>query len=293
MKILVTTGILLLSISLVQAQADNQINKRQARKSERMRLNSKRDNSIIKYNDTIYYSGAKHMVLKESGSYGYYNIYDLDGNHIFRVQRFQVQQGDILSIGVNYSEFTYMGNEDEKAYVRCGESYTDISRHLVNNQVMAFGTFNEAQWERYRKLNPRPKSEESLVNKGTEALGKAIDKGVEKLDEVVSNPSPNPNPEQVTRNKTANLLVVDREIYQDGKVIGTFKLENQQEGADKYRAYTVFYKKNNKTCASIRICDTQPNQPSKIAVIKDGKVLKDESKNLEQLLILLVDNNYL
>lgn len=284
---------LLFASILTQAQADKQINKRQAKKSERMRLNSKRYNSIIKYNDTIYYNGAKHMVLKESGGEGYYNIYDMNGNHIFRVQRIQIQQGKLISIGVSYSVFTYVGNEEQHAYSRCGSSYTDISRHLINNQVLAFGTFNEAQWEKYRKLNPRPQSDESLVDKSVESIGETIDKGVEKLNEVVSNPTPNPNPEQVTRNKTANLLVVDREIYQDGKVIGAFKLENQQEGVDTYRAYTVFYKKNGKVCASIRVCDTKADQPSKIAVVKDGKVLKNESKNLEQLLILLVDNNYL
>jgi hypothetical protein len=291
MKIAITIiGLLLMSSSLILGQADKRIAKRQAKKSEQMRLNSMRYNTVIKYNDTIYYNGVKHMILKESGSYGYYNIYDMNGTHIFRVQRFQVQQGGILGVGVNYSEFTYIGNEEQKAYARCGEGYTEITRHLVNNEVVAFGTFNEGQWEKYRKINPRPNSEESLVDKGVNALGESIDLGVKKLDQAVNNP--NPNPHQIVRNKTANLLVVDRDIYQDGKVIGTFKMENQQEGMDKYRAYTVFFK-NGKVCASIRICDTNAAQNSKVAAVKDGKVLLDESKNLEALLTLLVDNNYL
>jgi hypothetical protein len=69
-------------------------------------------------------------------------------------------------------------------------------------------------------------------------------------------------------------------------------MENQQEGGDKYRAYTVFFK-NGKVCASIRICDTNAAQNSKVAAVKDGRVLLNDSKNLETLLTLLVDNNYL
>jgi hypothetical protein len=242
----------------------------QARRHQDAVLESVKCNCVMYSMDTIYKAGKPQMLATRSGGYGSFNIYTLDGSHLFQVRRVEFRKGRIVGFNYTYYEFVNINNMNEVAYTNRGNDVRSLAAILMNNSIIAGGIFSQSAWDVYRKLNRTPESEVSVVDRG--------------LDRVVDGKNKNG-----AGQPAKDVIIANGLIYSGGNEIAKFDSQTEQEGAKSYKMYQVYYP-NGALFAVIKAPNFK-GEKAKASLIKTGEEFYYESKSLEVIFEDLLARN--
>jgi hypothetical protein len=225
--------------------------------------------------DTIYDVGEPQFVLKKFGTNYSNHIFDLDGNHIFTTSRYNPEND--LRRYVLYKNL----RDDSEAYFYQSIDYRGFYKALVKGLIIVDGKFSQEGWEAFSRANPRP-ADKVKPTPHRSTLEKAFDRALSK--EAFE------DEELVDRDRTKGIVCSNNEIYQDNILIGTYLKKQENQEGTLYNMFNIRYR-SNKLCALIKIAQG-PTQ-STVRTTKDGQSLASDTKEINDLVKLLVDKGYL
>ncbi len=221
---------------------------------------------IVYLGDTLYHNGKVYCVMKEikggDPNHPDYKISNLNGEQLFYI-KYEVPTG-IGSFGSYRVKFT-SGNEVK---IKTKEE-KELPGIIINNELVSGAM-----------MVPKDKEEAFVTNNG--GVVKTGDPDEDKF-------------KMVTRNRKANIIVLDNNITQDTNKIGYFS----ESGTYINKVFTkvvVFYLPNGQKIAETNYAEKDATSAN-IMTIKDGKNITINlvpSKNArKQVIDYLVENNYL
>ncbi|MCI5059174.1 MAG: hypothetical protein MRY83_23885 [Flavobacteriales bacterium] len=225
--------------------------------------------------DTIFDAGEPQFVLKKFGTNYSNHIFDIQGNHIFTTSMFKADNDH-----VRYVKYTNITDNTE-AYFFQSIDYKGYYKALVKGLIIVDGKFSPQGWKAFAKANTRPDDKRPREPRRS-SLEKAFDRALSK--EAFE------DEELVGRDRTKGLVCSNNEIYQDEVLIGTYLKKQENQEGTLFNMFNIRYR-SNKLCALIKIAQG-PTQ-STIRTTKDGQTLVNDSKDINELVKVLVDKGYL
>jgi hypothetical protein len=273
--------LIIAALAFINASAQTKPDEKELGKHRKMVEKSKEKKTVIYSLDTIFNAGVPYAVMKElaneSSTYNDYDVFSLNGKHLINVK---VEWRNVYENGYIYSRVYYVYDFlDSKQKGEISPKLTmKVYEDIVEAGLITNNAIDPAAESKFITAHP-------LTSKN---VGVAVGNGKKSKDGFVVLAT---FPEPVARNRNAEIKIENKEIKQDGKLIGSYTMIN---GAGR-KVIAVFAPDGTKLAEAINEGATMHDW--KIFTMKDVRqyppITSDLGKDVKDVVDFLISTNYL